>query len=100
MELAVLIQEQPSGGFRAWTPALRPFAATAPTREQAVAGLRCLIADVRPNAALALIDVAGTQPNPLLDMAGVFADDPTWDEFIAAMREARERDAELAEADD
>lgn len=90
MELAVLIQEQPKGGFRAWTPALRPYAATAPTREQAVAGLRCLIADVRPSAALVLIDVAGTKPNPLLEMAGIFADDETLEPMLKEIYAARD----------
>lgn len=33
-------------------------------------------------------------PHPLASVAGMFADDPTWEEFILAMEEARrEEDA-------
>lgn len=88
----MLIQEQPSGGFRAWTPALRPLSVTAKTREQAVAGLRFLVADVRPDATLALIDVAGTQPNPWLETAGTFADDETLELMLKEIHAARDRD--------
>lgn len=91
-ELAALIRQQPTGGCRAWTPALRPLSVTAKTREQAIVGLRSLIADVRPDASLALIDVAGTQLNPWLETAGVFANDPTWDEFMAEIHAARARE--------
>ncbi|MDQ2688296.1 MAG: hypothetical protein M3Y28_10560, partial [Armatimonadota bacterium] len=34
------------------------------------------------------------EPHPLASVAGMFADDPTWEEFILAMEEARrEEDA-------
>ncbi|MGH2602420.1 MAG: hypothetical protein ACRDJ9_23920, partial [Dehalococcoidia bacterium] len=55
----------------------------------------CAIARLRPKSRPVFIDVspeAAVEPNPWLDTAGIFADDPTWDEFIAEMKAARARE--------
>lgn len=91
-ELAVLIQAQPAGGVRVWVPALRPLEMTALTREQALAGVRCVIAEQRPEAELVLIEVPGTDRNSWLESADIFADDPTWEEYNAEVLAARRRD--------
>ncbi len=92
MQLAVLIRSQPDGSVHARVPAIPRLEVTAPTREQAVAAVRCAVAETHPSTELVLLDVPEGPPNPWLETAGMFADDPTFDEFVKEMRAARERE--------
>ena len=95
MEEAVLLYPERDGVVRAKVPVLRGLVIESPDRElvQHLAG--CAIARARPGSVPVFIDVspeAAIEPNPWLDTAGIFADDPTWDEFVAEMKAARARD--------
>jgi hypothetical protein len=93
--MQVLIEPVP-GGVRARSGA--PFDASeeAPTEEEAVARLVGAVTQrLHGGARIVEIPVAAARSNPWLAVAGVFADDPLFDEWQAAIREyRRERDAE------
>ncbi len=95
MELAVLLREQPDGTYEAKVPTIPGLIISAQNRDYVVAAMRCAVAEARPGSEPVFIDVprgGDAKPNPWLEMAGMFADDPTWDEFIAEIRAARARD--------
>lgn len=94
MQLAVLIRAQPDGSYHARVPEIPRLEASAPTRDQVVAAVRCAVAEASPATELVLIDVPDGPPNPWIEMAGRFADDPTFDEFVEEIRAARERERE------
>jgi hypothetical protein len=94
-EEAVLMYPERDGVFRAKVPVVRGLVIEAPDRDlvQHLAG--CAVARSRPGSTPVFIDVspeAAVEPNPWLDQAGIFADDPNWDEFVAEMKAARARD--------
>ncbi|MGH9845785.1 MAG: type II toxin-antitoxin system HicB family antitoxin, partial [Blastocatellia bacterium] len=71
------------------------------TKEEAVANARDALAQHLSQGEVVSVEVeniAHTQPdNPWLKISGMFADDPTWDDFLASMEEyRRELDAEEA----
>jgi hypothetical protein len=92
-EVAVLLYPPQDGVIRAKVPGIRGLVISSPDRElvQHLAG--CAIARRWPESKPVFIDVspeATVEPNPWLDMLGIFADDPSWDEFIAEMKAARD----------
>ena len=94
-EEAVLLYPERDGVFRARVPVLRGLLIESPDRELVKHLASCALAQRRPGSEPAFIDVApeaAVDPNPWLDAAGMFADDPTWDEFITEMKAARARD--------
>lgn len=94
-EEAVLIYPPRDGVIRAKIPVVRGLVIESPDRALVEDLARCAILRSRPGSEVVFIDVspeAAVEPNPLLDMAGIFADDPTWDEFVAEMKAARIRD--------
>lgn len=94
-ELAVLLYTEADGTYRAKVPAIRGLVVTAATRDVALKAVAAAAAEARPGSEIAVIDVPPSlagKPNPWLEMAGMFADDPTWDEFIAEMQAARARE--------
>jgi hypothetical protein len=95
MEEAVLLYPERDGIYRAKVPAVRGLVIESPDRELVQHLAACAIARARPGSVPVFIDVspeAAVEPNPWLDTAGIFADDPTWDEFVAEMKAARARD--------
>ncbi len=94
-ELAVLLYTEADGTYRAKVPAIRGLAVTAATRAIALKAAAAAAAEAQPGSEIAVIDVPPSpdgKPNPWLEMAGMFADDPTWEEFIAEMQAARARE--------
>ena len=102
-EEAVLRYPERDGAFRAKVPVLRGLVIESPDRELVQYLARCAIARCRPGSEPVFIDVApeaAVEPNPWLDMAGIFADDPTWDEFMAEMKAIRARENARTFADE
>jgi hypothetical protein len=94
-EEPVLLYPERAGAFRAKVPVLRGLVIESPARELVMHLASCAIARRRPGSKPVFVDVApdaAVEPNPWLDSAGIFADDPTWDEFVAEMNAARARD--------
>ena len=95
MEEAVLLYPERDGIARARVPVLRGLVIESPDRELVRHLAGCAIARAHPGSVPIFIDVspvAAVEPNPLLDAVGMFADDPTWDEFIAEIKANRARD--------
>lgn len=94
-EVAVLLYPPQDGVIRAKVPGIRGLVISSPDRELVQHLASCAVARYRPKSKAVFIDVspeAAVEPNPLLDTAGVFADDPTWDEFVSEMKANRERE--------
>lgn len=71
-----------------------PLAASAegPTPDEALRKLREVLTErIRAGANLVQLDVPAAD-NPWMPMAGIFADDPTFDEWQEAIAENRRRD--------
>jgi hypothetical protein len=97
-EAAVFLYPPQDGIVRAKIPVIRGLVISAPDRGLVEHLASCALAERRPGVKAVFIDVspeAAVEPNPALDMAGIFADDLTFDEFLEEMRAARERDQEL-----
>ena len=76
-------------------PGIWGLVISSPDRELVLHLASCAVARSRSNGKPVFIDVspeAAVEPNPWLDSAGMFADDPTFDEFLEEIRAARERD--------
>lgn len=92
-EEAVLLYAQPDGVCRAKVPVLRGLIIEAPDRELVQHLARCAIIRSRPGSEPVFIDVspeAAVEPNPWLDMAGIFADDPTLEPMLKEIYAARD----------
>jgi len=90
MEIAVLIEPVPGKGYRAHGG--EPFALEAEgrTKEEALQKLRELIASrIEGGAELVVLNVP-TGENPWISFAGMFKDDPLFDDWQAAIAERRE----------
>jgi hypothetical protein len=71
--------DEERGIVRAKVPVLRGLVIEAPDRELVEHLARCAIVRSRPGSEAVFIDVspeAAVEPNPWLDTAGIFADDP------------------------
>src|SRR5262245_30388285 len=102
-EAVVLLYPQREGTIRAKVPVIGGLVIEAIDLDLVQHLARCAIARCRPGSEAVFIDVspeADVEPNPWLDMAGVFADDPTGDDFIAEMKAARARDNTRTFADE
>jgi hypothetical protein len=92
MEEAVLLYPERDGIYRAKVPVVRGLVIESPDRDLVQHLAACAIARARPGSVPVFIDVspeAAVEPNPLLDTIGIFADDPTWDDFIAELKAIR-----------
>lgn len=95
MQFTVILRPQPDGSFQAFVPAIPGIVASGATREEALTAVQCAIKHALAGAEVANVDVlldGETVRNPWLETAGMFADDETWDQFIAEMRAARARE--------
>ena len=98
-EVAVLLYPPRDGVIRAKVPGIRGLVISSPDRELVLHLASCAVARSRPNGKPVFIDVspeAAVEPNPWLDSAGMFADGPTFDEFLEEIRAAREREGAFA----
>ena len=93
MEHAVLLTKQPNNGVIAQSLLFPTIFANGVDEEDALVQLRAALAEVQRHSRVVRIDTpvpAETETNPWLRRAGIFADDPTWDQFqaeIAAQRQ-------------
>jgi hypothetical protein len=88
--MKVLLERQ-AGGYRASAPSLGE-SVEATTREAALNTLRDrIVARLVGNAEWVELDIPlpNSEPNPFAKLAGAFADDPTFDEFLAIIEENR-----------
>lgn len=95
MQFTILLRPQPDGSFQATVPAIPEVMASGASREEALTAAQCAIKDALVGTEVATVDVSvdgEAVRNPWLETAGMFADDETWDEFIAEMQAARARE--------
>lgn len=100
MAIQVLIEPLAKKGFRARSGEPIPLTVEAPTREEALARLRKqLQARLKNGAELVAVEPAPEPPpeNPWVKFAGMFKDNPMFDEVLEIMAENRQKDD--AEAD-
>lgn len=91
MQITVLIEEMNGQGFRASSALPFGVSAEGATREEALAKLKDEVdARIKNGAQLVTIETAG-EPNPWLDAAGMYRDDPLFDEWQQAIAEYRDQ---------
>jgi predicted RNase H-like HicB family nuclease len=98
MQLPILIERVAGNGYRARGGEPLPLVAEGATREEALTNLQeKLQARLRDGAELIAVDVAGAS-HPLAEFAGMFKDDPYFDEVVeimAANRRKMDRDPKI-----
>ena len=93
MEHAVLLTKQPNNGYTARSLLLPEIVVTGADETDVLAQLRAALVEIQQVSRVVHIDVPmpeATEINPWLRWAGTFADDPTWDEFQAAIAAQRQ----------
>ncbi len=91
MRISVLVEPVPGNGFRAHGAEPFGFSAEGATREEAVAKVRQLCqARLSGGAEIVTVDV-GPPPHPWLPFAGMFKDDPDFQELQEIMAENRRK---------
>jgi hypothetical protein len=94
MTFDVVLVKEANNGYIA-RPVLWPDSAVhGATEQEALRRVRVLIRDLvnRTQFVQVQVDVPKVQVgNPWLTKAGVFADDPTWDDFLQAMADYRQQ---------
>jgi hypothetical protein len=90
MTVAVLVRREPRGGYRATVLGWRECTASAPSREEAIERTRQSLVDLLAEAEIMQLDVEmRPTSSTLAQLAGVWADDETFDQFIAMMEANR-----------
>jgi predicted RNase H-like HicB family nuclease len=89
MQIPVLVERVKGNGYRA--RGKDPFAVSAKgaTREEALARLRAKIQTRLKNGTEIVGLEVGPQPHPLAEFAGIFKDDPLFDDWQKAIAEYR-----------
>lgn len=94
MDTLSILLEREAEGFRASVLGLPDCQASGTTREEALVNVQAALRDRLQSAEIITIP---HHSSALPDLAGIFKDDPQWDEFQAAMESYRQiADAELA----
>jgi predicted RNase H-like HicB family nuclease len=86
MEYAVLLTKQPDNGYIARSLLLPDIVVSGVNEAEALTQMRIALSDVHRQSRVVQISIPTpdeTETNPWLRVAGVFANDPTWDEFQA-----------------
>ena len=93
MEIPVLIEPVAGNGYRAKSGEPLSLAAEGTTRDEAVQKLSDLVRQRLDNGAeVTALDVpTADAPNPWVEFAGMFKDDPYFDEWQAAIAENRRK---------
>ena len=93
MGIQVLIERVGKGRYRATSGEPLPASVEARTRDAALAKLKREVGKrLRNGAELISVDVSTpAQPHPLAEFAGMFKDDPLFDEVVKHMAENRRR---------
>jgi hypothetical protein len=91
--IQVLIERVGKGRYRATSGEPLPASVEARTRDAALAKLKREVGKrLRNGAELISVDVSTpAQPHPLAEFAGMFKDDPLFDEVVKHMAENRRR---------
>lgn len=93
MEYTVLIQSK-RGGFMATIPALPECRAQGKTEQEALNKVRACAQEVLTKSKFVTINLPENGHNaddPWLAMAGMWRDDPTWDEYQRLIKKYRKR---------
>jgi hypothetical protein len=91
MQIPVLIEPVAGNGYRALAPGLGPLSAEGSTAVEAVEKLRELLASrIAQGSRVVTIEVPG-DGNPWAQMAGVYRNEPMFDEWRQAMAEYRQK---------
>jgi hypothetical protein len=89
MAIPVLIEKLANNGYRAKSGEPLPLSVEAPTRDEALTQLREQI-DARLNADTELVGLEiGPTPHPWAKFAGMFKDDPNFQEVLDIIAENR-----------
>jgi predicted RNase H-like HicB family nuclease len=93
MEMLVLIEPVAGGGYRAKSGEPLALTAQGGTRDEALRKLRELLRErLQSGAEVISLELPGlTAPNPWAELAGMFKDDPYFDEFVEATAENRRK---------
>ncbi len=93
MEYTVLLQPQRRGGFKATLPAFPTCRSVGATEEEALANLRSALNKLLQKSKIISLEVAGNarEHDPWLAMAGMWRDDPTWEEYQRLIKKNRKR---------
>ena len=91
MQIPVLVERVKGNGYRA--RGTEPFGVSAKgaPREEALAKLRAKIQARLKNGTEVVGLEIGSQPHPWMEFAGMFADDPSIDEWVQSMAEYRQQ---------
>jgi hypothetical protein len=91
MQIPVLVEPVDNNGFRARSGEPLPLTAEGATRDEALQKLRQLLENrLSGGAEITSLEVGPTE-HPWLKVSGVFANDPQYDEWVAAMEENRRK---------
>jgi hypothetical protein len=85
----IQVRPEPSGQSTALVLGAPDLHATAATRDEAVEQLRALLQEQVNLGLLLAVDLP--RKNPLVEWAGSFRDDPTFDEYLEEIRKFREQ---------
>src|SRR5436309_478721 len=93
VEIPVLIEPVAGNGYRAKSGEPLPLSAEGATRDEALRKLRELLQQrLHGGAEVAAVEVPGpAAPNPWVEFAGMFKDDPYFDEVVEIMAENRRK---------
>jgi hypothetical protein len=91
MQIAVLVEPMNGKGFRATSTQPFDISTEGPTREEALKKLQAeLQARLSGGAEVVFLDVPA-EANPWLKIAGIYKDDPLFDEWQQAMADYRDQ---------
>lgn len=92
MQIAVLVEPVPGSGFRARSGEPFKLSSEGMTAEEALNGLRQMIAGlIQRGVMMVALDVPA-QENPWKRLEGMLRDEPLYDEWQQAMAEYRQQD--------
>lgn len=87
MTTPIFVERLPNNGYMARALDFPDCAGRGATKEEAIAQVQTALTQRLAQGEIVYLNVATSQPtgNPWIDHAGIFKDDPTWDEFQAAV---------------
>jgi hypothetical protein len=86
----VRVREEPEGQFTAELLGAPDIRATAATRKQAIEQVRALLQEHVDLGSIAAIEIP--RRNPVMEFAGMWKDDPTFDDYLEEIRKFREEE--------
>ena len=93
MNIPVLLEQVDNNGYRATSGPPLALSAEGATRDEALAKLREQAAKrLQTGSQLVVLDVPGTEENPWIQHAGMFKDNPMFDQVVEIMKENRRKD--------